>query len=158
MNIAIKSLRWIRPTGRLGSLKEAAVGWQSTLGNNRVGETINAFSKALENCPEDMKDTLGEQCKLRLGELQAAMLMTESNVLSLIRVYMMWKRLKSDVSSIITTTLNFLAKANIKVDAIGNVNYARIVNNGICDAWNDVYSNYKGDEGYPTDYEFKKFS
>lgn len=35
--------------------------------------------------------------------------------------------------------------------------HARIVNNGICDAWNDVYSNYKGDEGYPTDYEFKNF-
>ena len=134
-----------------------AVGWQSTLGNNRVGETINAFSKALENCPEDMKDTLGEQCKLRLGELQAAMLMTRIKCFKPHPSVHDVEGLKSDVSSIITTTLNFLAKANIKVDAIGNVNYARIVNNGICDAWNDVYSNYKGDEGYPTDYEFKNF-
>lgn len=138
-------------------IKGRAVGWQSTLGNNRVGETINAFSKALENCPEDMKDTLGEQCKLRLGELQAAMLMTRIKCFKPHPSVHDVEGLKSDVSSIITTTLNFLAKANIKVDAIGNVNYARIVNNGICDAWNDVYSNYKGDEGYPTDYEFKNF-
>lgn len=138
-------------------IKGRAVGWQSTLGNNRVGETINAFSKALENCPEDMKDTLGEQCKLRLGELQTAMLMTRIKCFKPHPSVHDVEGLKSDVSSIITTTLNFLAKANIKVDAIGNVNYARIVNNGICDAWNDVYSNYKGDEGYPTDYEFKNF-
>ena len=109
------------------------------------------------NCPEDMKDTLGEQCKLRLGELQAAMLMTRIKCFKPHPSVHDVEGLKSDVSSIITTTLNFLAKANIKVDAIGNVNYARIVNNGICDAWNDVYSNYKGDEGYPTDYEFKNF-
>ena len=39
-------------------IKGRAVGWQSMLGNNRVGETINAFSKALENCPEDMKTSV----------------------------------------------------------------------------------------------------
>ena len=37
----------------------------------------NHYAVSMLNCPEDMKDTLGEQCKLRLGELQAAMLMTQ---------------------------------------------------------------------------------
>ena len=92
-------------------IKGRAVGWQSTLGNNRVGETINAFSKALENCPEDMKDTLGEQCKLRLGELQAAMLMTRIKCFKPHPSVHDVEGLKSDVSSIITTTLNFLANA-----------------------------------------------
>lgn len=85
-------------------IKGRAVGWQSTLGNNRVGETINAFSKALENCPEDMKDTLGEQCKLRLGELQAAMLMTRIKCFKPHPSVHDVEGLKSDVSSIITTT------------------------------------------------------
>ena len=32
-------------------IKGQAVGWQSTLLNIRIPETINAFSKALDNCP-----------------------------------------------------------------------------------------------------------
>ena len=138
-------------------IKGKAVGWQSTLGNNRVSETINAFSKALDNCPKDEKEVLAEECKLQLGLLHTAMLSTRMNCFQNHPSEHDVEGLKSDVNSIVITTLNFLAKANITVDAIGNVKYARIVNNGICNAWNKVYSDYKGDEGHPSDYEFKRF-
>ena len=43
------------------------------------------------------------------------------------------------------------------IDALGNVRYARIINNGICDAWQVVYKDYTGDEHRPSDYELTRF-
>lgn len=138
-------------------IKGKAVGWQSTLGNIRIGETINAFSKALENCPEDKKEKLGKDCKFELEHLQLALLSTRVNNFKTHPNDVDVNGLKNDVNTILTTTMNFLFKSNIVVDALGNVNYARVINNGICDAWAIVHKDYKGDEGYPTDYEFTRF-
>ena len=48
-----------------------------------------------------------------------------------------------------------------KRDREGRVNiktviYGRTINNGLCDAWKKIYADYKGDDGYPTDSDFKK--
>lgn len=46
-------------------LKGKAAGWQSTLGNLRIEESVVAFNKALDNTPEDVieevKDEVGEE-------------------------------------------------------------------------------------------------
>ena len=55
-------------------VKGKAVGWESTLGNQRIGETINAFSNALDNCPEDKKAELAEECKTEIENLHKALL------------------------------------------------------------------------------------
>lgn len=34
-------------------LKGRAAGWQSTLANIRIGESVNCFNKAIDNAPED---------------------------------------------------------------------------------------------------------
>ena len=43
------------------------------------------------------------------------------------------------------------------IDALVNVQYARIINNGICDAWQVVYKDYVGDEYHPSDYDLTRF-
>lgn len=138
-------------------IKGKSVGWQSTLGNIRIAETINAFSKALENCPEENKEQLGEECKTELKNLQSALLIvrvknfkTHPNENDIIG-------LRSDVNTILITTVNFLLKANIMLDALGNVQYASIINNGICDAWQTVYKDFVGDEYHPSDYDLTRF-
>lgn len=138
-------------------IKGKAVGWQSTLGNIRISETINAFSKALENCPEDKKEKLGKDCKFELEHLQIALLATRIGNFKTHPNENDVNGLRSDVNTILTTTVNFLVKSNIAIDALGNVNFATVINRGICDAWGNVFKDYQGDEGHPTDYEFTRF-
>lgn len=136
-------------------IKGKAVGWQSTLGNVRISETINAFSKALDNCPEDKKKGLGEQCQQELEKLHTALLSlrvknfkTHPNDRDL-------QGLRSDIQTILDGTVGFLLKAQILVDT-GNIKYGRVINNGLCAAWSVVYKDYKGDEGHPSDYNFRR--
>lgn len=138
-------------------IKGKAVGWQSTLGNIRIAETINAFSKALENCPEENKEQLGEDCKTELENLQSALLSVRVKNFKTHPNENDITGLRSDVNTILTTTVNFLLKAKIMIDALGNVQYARIINNGICDAWRVVYKDYVGDEYHPSDYDLTRF-
>lgn len=138
-------------------IKGKAVGWQSTLGNIRIAETINAFSKALENCPEENKEQLGEDCKAELKNLQSALLSVRVKNFKTHPNENDIAGLRSDVNTILTTTVNFLLKAKIMIDALGNVQYARIINNGICDAWQVVYKDYMGDEYHPSDYDLTRF-
>ena len=138
-------------------IKGKAVGWQSTLGNIRIAETINAFSKALENCPEENKEQLGEDCKTELKNLQSALLSVRVKNFKTHPNEDDITGLRSDVNTILTTTVNFLLKAKIMIDALVNVQYARIINNGICDAWQVVYKDYVGDEYHPSDYDLTRF-
>ena len=138
-------------------IKGKAVGWQSTLGNIRISETINAFSKALENCPEDKKEKLGKDCKFELEQLQSALLTTRMNTFKMHPNENNVNGLRNDVAIILNTAMNFLTKSNIAVDALGNINFATVVNRGICAAWEIVFKDYQGDNGHPTDYEFTRF-
>lgn len=137
-------------------IKGKAVGWQSTLANIRIAETINAFSKSLEYCPEDKKKGLGELCRQELENLHSALLRlrvgnfkthpSENDLLGL----------QSDIQMILNGTVKFLAKAQVLVET-DNIEYGRIINEGLCDAWSVVYRDYHGDDGHPGDYEFKRF-
>ena len=138
-------------------IKGRAVGWQSTLDNIRIAETINAFSKALENCPEENKEQLGEDCKTELKNLQCVLLSIRVQNFKTHPNENDITGLRSDVNTILITTVNFLLKAKIMIDAFGNVQYARIINNGICDAWKIVYNDYLGDEYHPSDYDLTCF-
>ena len=55
-------------------MKGEAVGWSSTLANIRVPETVNAFSKAIEYCPEEGKAELSKKCVDVLSNLHCALL------------------------------------------------------------------------------------
>lgn len=137
-------------------IKGKAVGWQSTLGNIRITETINAFSKAIENCPEEKKEKLGEDCKKELENLQAALLSARIRNFKTHPSEHDISSLRSDVQTILTTSVNFLIKAQIMIDPLGNIQYARIINNGICDAWQNVYKDYIGDENHPSDFDLTR--
>ena len=54
-------------------LKGKAAGWQSTLQNSRLAESISAFAKAINNVPEEEKDDLVEEAKEQVINLSLAM-------------------------------------------------------------------------------------
>ncbi len=136
-------------------IKGKAVGWQSTLGNIRIPETINAFSKALDNCPEDKKKDLGEQCQQELEKLHTALLSVRVGNFKTHPGDRDLQGLRNDIQTILSGTVGFLLKAQILVDT-GNIKYGRVINNGLCDAWSVVYKDYRGDEGHPSDYDFRR--
>lgn len=53
-------------------LKGKAVGWQSTLGNNRMEEAAHAFCKAIDFAPEEEKESLKDQAVNELKNLGLA--------------------------------------------------------------------------------------
>jgi uncharacterized Zn finger protein (UPF0148 family) len=136
-------------------IKGQAVGWQSTLANNRVQETVNALSKALENCPEEKKKELGEKCQKELENLNVALLTLRVKNFKNHPGENDLNGLRNDVFSILNTTVKFLIKAGIMVDS-GSTRYGKVLNDGLCAAWREVYKNYKGNEGHPSDYDFRR--
>lgn len=53
-------------------LKGKAIGWQSTLGNNRIEEAAHSFCKAIDFAPEDEKEDLKFQASEELKKLGLA--------------------------------------------------------------------------------------
>lgn len=138
-------------------IKGKAVGWQSTLGNPRISETINAFTNALDNCPEEEKEDLGIACKTEIEKLHKALLtvrmqnfMNHPNQNDI-------NNLTNDIKSILVNTVSFLSKAGITATLfgkeLGTAVFAPIINN-----FNEkIWKEYQGDDGRPSDYEFKRF-
>ena len=138
-------------------IKGKAVGWQSTLGNQRIAETINAFSNALDNCPDDEKEELANNCKQEIENLHKALLtvrmqnfMNHPNDNDL-------AELTNDVKNITVNTINFLVKAGISADTFGKGLGTVIMNAVIHNYSAKILREYQGDDGKPGDYEFKRF-
>lgn len=59
---------------RVWLIKGQAAGWQSTLRNPRLSESVSAFAKAIENAPEDEKEAVKEETVDQITRLTNAML------------------------------------------------------------------------------------
>ena len=140
-------------------LKGKAVGWQSTLANNRISESVNAFSKALEFCPDEKKKELGEQCKAEVEKLHAALLTVRVKNFAEYPSDSSINGLKGDVVSILTQSFSFLVKASVITNNVGNVKYGRIINQGMVSAWSNTLHKYQHDNGgHPSKYAWERFT
>ena len=138
-------------------IKGKAVGWQSTLANQRIAETINAFTNALNYCPEEKKAELAENCKKEIENLHKALLTVRMKNFMNHPSDNDVSELTSDVRNILANTINFLLKANINVDTIGKGLGCIILNSVINNYNKNIWNEYQGDDGKPGDYEFKRF-
>lgn len=137
--------------------KGKAIGWQSTLGNQRIGETISAFSNALEHCPDEEKRNMETECKQEIENLHKALLsvrmqnfMNHPNDNDL-------AELTDDVKNILLNSVNFLVKAGINIDIFGK-ELGSVIANAVVNNFNaKILQEYRGDDGRPGDYEFKRF-
>lgn len=55
-------------------LKGKAAGWQSTVADLRIEESVNCFTKALENAPEDIKSNIQKEASEEIEKLSFAVL------------------------------------------------------------------------------------
>lgn len=136
-------------------IKGRAVGRQFTLDQNQIPEVIDAFSKALRNCPEEEKEHLKEACKEELEVLQSAQLSKRFRRFKRNPYEEEIRRLRGDVNLIAIKTVKFFRKAEIPVDAWENAEYARIINKETEDAWQVVYKDYTS-RACPTDADLER--
>lgn len=137
-------------------IKGKAVGWQSTLANIRVLETVNAFSKALDNCPLEKKEEIIKKCQEELEKLNAALLSLRVRNFSTHPGIKDLEGLQHDIQSILGTMAAFHSKAGVSVD-ISNIQYGIVITRGMVNAFNKIYKEYLGDDYHPSDYDFRRF-
>lgn len=139
-------------------LKGKAAGWQSTLQNSRLAESISAFAKAINNVPEEEKDDLVEEAKEQVINLSLAMVNLRA------KRFVKWPDEEekngfiSDVSSIISILTQFIIQAHVVIplnDLMAPI--AKKINTSVVDAYQEVIEkDYKSD-GRPNDNEFREY-
>ena len=138
-------------------IKGKAVGWQSTLANQRISETVNAFSKALEYCPEEEKSELADKCKTEIEDLHKALLTARMKLFVDHPADSDVQGLSNDVENIMTNTIQFLVKAGVSIETFG-LSLAKIIFDSLTKNWERIANTYlSSNGGYPDDYDFKTY-
>ena len=139
-------------------IKGKSVGWQSTLSNVRIAETVNAFSKAISNCPADKKDNVISECCASIEDMNNALLSIRVGNFKQVPNENDLTGLQTDIYTILNACSDFESKNGIATPKTTFLRFGRTINNGLCDAWGKVYSEFKNDnDGYPSDYAFTSF-
>ena len=138
-------------------IKGKAVGWQSTLANQRISETINAFTHALENCPEEKKAELAEECKQVISDLHKALLTVRMQNFMNHPGENDLTGLRNDVFTITSNSIGFLAKSGVKTSIFGK-EFGDIIMFGIVSKYDaTIWKDYQGDDGRPGKYQHNCF-
>ena len=138
-------------------LKGKAAGWQSTLANIRIEESVNCFTKALDNAPDGDKENIKKEASKEIENLSTSLLnmccnnferyasqdnaLTILNNLKLTQIY----------------SLVLLAKCGVSADGF-KLDIATRINNAAMGAWNNnIVSEYMGSDGHPSKFSWERF-
>lgn len=135
--------------------KGKAAGWQSSLSSPRISETLHAFAEAWKYCPAPEQDALCAACQKELQSLLSAWLESRMKTFFPHPDDAALGELRADVMQI----QDILRYPPVPIDlALENPeNFALILNNGVCTAWEKVYENYCGLDSHPSDGDFVRF-
>ena len=154
----------IEPTNyKAWMLKGKAAGWQSTLQNSRVSESVSAFSKAIQNAPEEEKEGLVEDAKEEIVNLSRAMLSLRGERFEKWPDEEESAGFMSDITSILNCAIQFISQAGVIIPVTDIMApAATIINQSVVSAWkNKILPDYKGDpndsDDRPGKYEWQTF-
>ncbi len=138
-------------------LKGKAAGWQSTLANIRIEESVNCFTKAVDNAPEDDKDRVKKEASQEIESLSTALLTMCCNHFA---EFPSKDNADSILNNLMLTQLysiKLLLKCGVSADGFKK-SIATRINNAAMDAWNNnIQSDYEGSDGHPSKYAFDRF-
>lgn len=144
-------------------LKGKAAGWQSTLQNSRVSESVSAFTKAIKNAPEEEKEDIIDQTKDQISRLAQAMISLRG------KRFAKWpdEEEKSgfitDITAILECVKQFLLQAGVIIplqELLAPM--AKTINESVVKAYQDVIApDYNGDPNDSDDrankYEWQRY-
>ena len=130
-------------------LKGKAAGWQSTLANIRIEESVNCFTKAIENAPEDAVEEVKKTASEEISNLSTALVTLCCNNYSK-------NGSVNNAQSIITNTtkvqlyaLMLLAKCGVTPKEFKS-NLALKIDTAAAAAYGDIKKDYWGSTGHPS--------
>lgn len=130
-------------------LKGKAAGWQSTLANIRIEESVNCFTKAIENAPEDAVEEVKKTASDEISNLSTALVTLCCNN------YAKSGSVNS-AESIITNTTNvqlyalmLLTKCGVTPKELEST-FALKINAAAVSAYGEIKKDYWGSTGHPS--------
>lgn len=130
-------------------LKGRAAGWQSTLANIRVEESVNCFNKAIDNAPEDKVEEVKKVASDEISELSLALITLCCDNYSKNGSINNANAIKKNVQAVKLYSLLFLAKCGVKATDL-NASIALKINEAVVAAYqNDIKKDYWGSTGHP---------
>ena len=138
-------------------LKGKAAGWQSTLANIRIEESVNCFTKAVDNAPEDDKDRVKKEASQEIENLSTALMTMCCNNFAKFASEDNAASILNNLKLTQLYSLVLLAKCGVSADGF-KTNIATRINNAAMDAWNNnIYSDYMGSDGHPSKYQWERY-
>lgn len=144
-------------------IKGQAAGWQSTLRNPRLSESVSAFAKAIENAPEDEKEAVKEEAVDQITRLTNAMLSLRTDNFAKNPCEENNNAIVSDLKEMTHILKQFFEVTGIFIDPTPAFDRVPTnINNAAVDAFDNVILlEYKGDPNDPDDrankYEWQRF-
>lgn len=139
-------------------LKGRAAGWQSTLANIRVEESVNCFNKAIDNAPEDKVEEVKKVASDEISKLSLALITLCCDNYSKNGSINNANTIKKNVKAVNLYSLLFLAKCGVKVTDL-NASIALKINGAVVSAYlNDIKKDYWGSTGHPSKVAWDRYT
>ncbi len=136
-------------------LKGKAAGWQSTLGNIRIEESVNCFTKAVDNAPEDDVERVKQEAAKEIEGLSTALLRICCDNFAKWASNDNANSILNNLKLVQLYSLILLAKCGIAADGFKET-VATMINNAAMNAWNNkIVDDYMGD-GHPSKYDLQR--
>ena len=155
--------------------KGEAAGWQSTLANLRLDETVNCFEKAIENAPIEEVNTVARQSYHTLNHLILAVKKLKLDNVSKFPDKKGWQEYLQLNISMILKPISIIQALNKRIHAYNEgkpeqeqMKVAELQDTTALQAeenefrasikiWNEAYDEYsKDDDGHPSDYALER--
>ncbi|MDO4492746.1 MAG: CFI-box-CTERM domain-containing protein [Clostridia bacterium] len=138
-------------------LKGKAAGWQSTLANIRIEESVNCFTKAVDNAPEEKVEEIKKDASKEIENLSGALMTLCCNNFA---KYASKENVSSILSNLVLTQLYsmvLLSKCGVSADGFKK-DIAIKISNAAMSAWNNkIVSDYFGSDGHSSKYAWERF-
>ena len=140
-------------------LKGKAAGWQSTIKNPRLGESVAAFAKAISYAPEDKKEGVIEESKDQIRRLCRALINLRGDRFAKWPDEEEKDGMKSDLTKVLTIMSDFIKQTGISLDLKEFLAPLAVeVNQCVVKAFQEkIEKDYKGDNNRPTDNDLKRY-
>ncbi|MCD7738592.1 MAG: TFIIB-type zinc finger domain-containing protein [Lachnospiraceae bacterium] len=138
-------------------LKGKAAGWQSTLANLRIEESVNCFSKAIDNAPENEVDGIKNDAASEISSLSQALMSLCCNNFAKFPSNDNKDRILNNLNMCKLYSLLLLSKCGVAPTEFYK-NIATMMNNAAMDAWNNVITKDYNRNAQPSDYVWETFT
>ncbi len=137
-------------------LKGKAAGWQSTLGNIRIEESVNCFTKAIDNAPEEEVEDIKAEAASEISSLSTALMRVCCNNFEKYPSEDNGKDILNNLLLVKIISQLLLGKCGVKPTEFYK-EVATMMNNAVCRAFeNKITDDYQPSE-HPSKYVWDQF-